>query len=275
MIDAADRTLPLIDLHTHVLPGVDDGPASLEEAVALARETVSAGVSAVAATPHVSARYHNDPATLARVLATLRRALQDDGVRLTVHPGAEVALEQAATLPAADLHRLRLGSGPFLMLECPLATLSADPMSVVDAVQRRGHRVLLAHPERSPIFQRDPAQLERLVAHGALTSVTAGAVAGRFGEPPRRLALELLEAGLVHNLVSDMHDRRERGPGILAGLGESSHALPGLEANLDWLTRAVPVAILSGAPIPPGPAMRIRPLRARRWPLWRQIARRR
>jgi len=261
----------VIDLHTHILPGIDDGPPTLEEGLALARATVSAGVSAVAATPHVSARYPNAPATVRRVLRAMRAALSKEGVALAVHPGAELELERAVSLSDDDLRGLRLGGGPYLLLECPLSPASGDVEPLVSAIRDRGHEVLLAHPERSPVFQRDPDQLERLIAHGALTSLTAGAVGGRFGERAHRLAVHLLEEGLAHNLVSDMHDRRGRPPGILPGLGPDVARVFGLEASLDWLTRDVPAAILEGQQIPQGPAVGRRPPARRAF--WRRAAR--
>lgn len=260
----------MIDLHTHILPGIDDGPPTLPEALALARATVRAGVSTVVATPHVSPRYPNDPTTMRRALRALRSALAAEGIALTVHPGAELDLERAVSLSDAELLRLRLGSGPYLLLESPLSPLSGDPEPLVRSIQDRGHQILLAHPERSPVFQRDPGQLERLIAHGALTSVTAGAVGGRFGEPARGLAVHLLEEGLAHDLASDMHDDHGRPPGIVEALGDGLTGVFGLEASLDWLTLEVPQAILEGGSLPHGPAVGVRPRPAARRSFWRR-----
>jgi protein-tyrosine phosphatase len=113
-------------------------------------------------------------------------------------------------------------------------------------LQDRGHRVLLAHPERCPAIHRDPALLRSLVAAGVLTSVTAGSLVGRFGEQVRRFSLALFEEGLVHSVASDAHDHANRAPGMAreierAGLGELR----------EWLTESVPAAILEGAAIIP------------------------
>lgn len=266
----------MIDLHTHLLPAIDDGPPTLSEAVELARATVAAGVRAVAATPHVSARYPNDGASVRGALEGLRRELDAQGVPLVVHPGGEVDAQRATELPDAELAALHLGAGPYLLLESPLTASAGDMEPLVAELQQRGHRVLLGHPERSPLFQREPGQVERLVATGALTSVTAGAVAGQFGGPARRLALDLLAEGLVHNLVSDMHDRRGRPPGIGAVLDPDVAAARGLRGAMEWLTAEVPAAILEGTPIPPGPALGARDRgggRRSRW--WRRRAGRR
>jgi protein-tyrosine phosphatase len=245
----------VIDLHTHLLPGLDDGPATMDEAIAMARATLDAGIAEVVATPHVSARYPNDPAAVRHALEQVRAALARAGVPLHVHAGAEIAFDTVLALPEEQLQELRLGEGRFVMVESPLGSAASDAALVVGAVQDRGHRVLLAHPERSPMFQRDPALLERLIAGGALTSVTASAFAGRFGRTAQRCAVTLLRRGLVHNVVSDMHDLVGRPPGIPAppvpvGDDAERHAV-----RVAWLTASVPAAIVGGTPIPPGPAL--------------------
>lgn len=252
----------MIDLHTHVLPAVDDGPGTLDEAVALARTTSEAGIAAVVATPHVSPRYPTEPAAIDVGVAALRRALEAAAVPLQVHAGAEIALDRVGDLSDDDLARLRLGAGPYVLLESPLSGSSSDAEPIVRAVQRRGFRVVLAHPERSPLFQRDPAQLARLVAAGALTSVTAGAVAGSFGKLPQRFAIRLLRKGLVHNLSSDMHDHARRPPGIAAPLAGVEALVPGLGKSLGWFAGVVPAAVLAGTAIPPAPSPAERPGRS-------------
>ena len=121
--------------------------------------------------------------------------------------------------------------------------------NILGSLQREGYRILLAHPERCPAFHRDPEMLEALVAGGVLTSITAGSLVGQFGGDVRRFALGLVRDGLVHNVASDAHDHVKRPPQIAAELERA-----GLAPLTDWLTRAVPTAILSdGASIPPRP----------------------
>jgi protein-tyrosine phosphatase len=135
-------------------------------------------------------------------------------------------------------------------VEPPMTPMAIGLEGMVAALQSQGHRVLLAHPERSASFHRDPQMLAALVRAGALTSITAGSLVGEFGGPVRRFSQDLLRAGLVHNVVSDAHDHVGRPPGMTAAL-EQAH-LMGLA---DWLTRAVPSAILAGEEIPPRPGL--------------------
>jgi protein-tyrosine phosphatase len=244
----------VIDLHTHLLPGLDDGPATLDEALAMARAAVDAGVAEVVATPHVSSRYPNDARAIGEALAEMRAAIERAGLPLRVHGGAEIALDRALALAPEELDALRLGAGPYLLLESPLGAAASDVELVMRALHARGHRILLAHPERSPRFQRDLRELGRLVAQGALTSVTASAFHGRFGRTAQRFAMQLLHAGLVHSIASDMHDLVGRPPGIEPPLRVAGDAEERRAARFAWLTASVPTAILGGATIPPGPA---------------------
>ena len=241
----------MIDLHAHVLPGVDDGPANEEQALALARAMVDGGVHTVVATSHVSAGYPNDAGTLARARARLEAALRDHGVPLRVLPGAEVTLENAALLDDADLAALGLGGGPYVLLEAPLSPAAADVEEAIRAVMQRGHHVVLAHPERAPVFQRAPDQLVRLVAEGALCAVTASAFTGRFGRTARRAARSMLVDGLVHVVTSDAHDLRGRPPALRVELEAAARELEGLDRLVPWLLADAPAAILRGER--PGP----------------------
>ena len=257
----------MIDLHCHVLPGIDDGPSTMREAVALARVAHANGIGTLVATPHVSqVHVHNDAARIAQGVAEVRAALVREGVPVYVTTGAEVALGRVVDLDEDEVAGLRLGGGPWLLLECPLSPAAAHGFpTAARHVAGRGHRVLLAHPERSPAFHADPVgTLGPLVRDGMLSQVTAGAFVGRFGRRVREVALELLAAGLVHAVASDAHDPIARPPSIAAELAEA-----GVEEWTEWLAYEVPAAILAGDAIPPAPVVEppSPPPGGRRW--WR------
>ena len=244
----------MIDLHCHVLPGIDDGPPTIEGSVALARAAAVAGVATLVATPHVSARYRNDATTIMRLVDELNAHLASEGVELEILPGAEIAITSVTEIEPSELPSLGLGGGPWLLMEPPFAPIVAGLENTLISLQREGHRILLAHPERCPAFHRDPAMLESLVSSGVLTSVTAGSLVGQFGSDVRRFALRLMRDGLAHNVASDAHDHVKRPPGIAAELERA-----GLAPLTDWLTRAVPTAILSGDErIPPRPIVELK-----------------
>lgn len=258
----------MIDLHCHVLPGIDDGPVTVEDAIGLAHDAASAGSRVLVATPHVSRRFANDAATIATKVAELNARLIAEGLALEVRPGAEIAISRAVELEPAELRRLTLGGGPWLLLEPPFTPQASGLDILLQDIQRRGHRIVLAHPERCPVFQREPRMLRSLVGEGVLTSITAGSLAGRFGAEVRRFAMGLVAEGIVHNVASDAHNRQTRPPSIAAELAQS-----GLGAFADWWTRDVPEAILSGGEIPRRPPVPLPELtRPRRW-RWRRLAR--
>jgi protein-tyrosine phosphatase len=259
----------VIDLHCHVLAGIDDGPRTIEDSVALARDAAAAGTRTLVATPHVSQRYANDAVTIAAKAAELNDRLIAEGVELEVRVGAEIAITRALELEPGELQRLTLGGGGWLLLEPPFLPSAGGLEIMLIDLQRRGHRIVLAHPERCPAFQRDPLLLRSLVRGGILTSITAGSLVGRFGGSVRRFAMDLVAEGIVHNVASDAHDRGGRAPGIIAELDRS-----GLGALADWWTLEVPTAILDGAEIPPRPAVPLpstKPTRRWRWSRGRPV----
>jgi protein-tyrosine phosphatase len=251
----------VIDLHCHVLPGIDDGPASLDGSVALARAAAAAGIETLVATPHVSARYHNEAATIAPLVAQVNDALAAEGVAVRVLAGAEVAMTRVAELPAGELSRLGLGGGSWVLLEPPFGSVATGFDSIVDELQQQDRNVLLAHPERCQAFHRDPEIVSHLVSRGVRTSVTADSLVGRFGSTVRRFALAMLEQEIVHNVTSDAHDDVNRPPGIAAQLDRAGYG-----ALSEWFAVEVPRAILADRPLPARPSTQAKRPR-RRWRL--------
>ncbi len=243
-----------IDLHFHLLPGIDDGPDTESAALALAHAAVEAGTDTVVATPHVSWRYKNDTAAIGAGAERLREALREADSPLELLCGAEIAMTRVADIPPGELGSLTINDGPWLLLEPPFTQSWAGLETVVQRLQADGHRILIAHPERCPAFRRDPGALEALVTGGALTSITAGALVGDFGEEVRTFALMLVREGLAHSVASDSHDLVKRPPGVLEKLSRA-----GLDPLSDWLAVAVPRAIIDGSAIPPRPDVSLPP----------------
>jgi protein-tyrosine phosphatase len=254
----------MIDLHVHILPGLDDGPPTMDAAVAMARAAVAAGTRAVATTSHVNAGYGLGPEDLATARAALAEQLAAEDVELELLAGGEVAPERLPDLDDATLRALTLGGGTCVLLECPFVPMGSTIEPMVADLRRRGFGVLLAHPERSPTFQREHARLERLVELGAHAQVTSGALAGGFGERAQRAGFALLEAGLVHVLASDSHDPAHRPPDPRLAERALTARYGNVEAQLRWMTEDAPAALLAGEPLPVRPPLpRRRGLRGR------------
>jgi protein-tyrosine phosphatase len=254
----------VVDLHCHVLPGIDDGPARLEDSLALARVAHREGTRTLVATPHVSWRYVNDPTTIAREVDEVREAVREADLDLQITSGAEIAVPRLGDLTDEELCELRLGEGPWLLIESPLTQAGGDLEVVLDALHRRGHWIVLAHPERSPLFLRDPQRLGALVSKGVLCSITAGSLSGAFGREIRSFAAALIREGLVHNVSSDAHDVVRRPPVVRAHLEAATAHVPELSARIEWLISEMPQAIIAGDVLPKPPGSNpIRPRRSR------------
>ncbi len=243
----------MIDLHCHVLPGIDDGPSSWDESVALVRACAAGGVARIAATPHVSAQYPNDSRVIGELVEQLNERLAAAGVDVEVLPGAEVAVTQLDELAEGELERLVLGGpgdragssppnrGGWLLLESPFTPAINVLAPVCERLLERGFSLLLAHPERCPGFHRRPELLRALADRGVLTSVTAGALSGQFGREVERFALWMAAEGLLDTVASDAHDLDRRPPGLREPLERA-----GLAAHVEQLTCRLPEALLAG-----------------------------
>lgn len=240
----------MIDLHTHILPGLDDGVATLEASVELARRAAASGVEAIAATPHVREDYPTSVEAMNRSLTEVRARIESERLPVRVLPGGEVGVDQLAWRATEELRGFGLGGNPsYLLVEAPYYVLPIDFEERLFRLRALEITPVLAHPERSLVLREDPQLVRRIVGSGTLVQVTAGSFAGAEGESARKAAFALLDAGLVHCVASDAH-----GPGLgRVGLDFVASALP--ERTLvEWLTRDVPAAIVAGDPLPQRPS---------------------
>ncbi len=251
----------MIDLHCHVLPGIDDGPKTIEGSLAIARAAAAVGIDTLVATPHVGASYDNDARTIAGLVAEVSERLSDEGIPVSVLPGAEIAITHIPELDPQQLSLLGLGGGPWLLVEPPFSPVAPGLEATLLDLRRQGHRLVLAHPERCAALQKDHQVLRSLAAAGVLMSITAGSLVGRFGGEVRRHALAMAQEGLIHNVTSDAHDDVRRAPGLAEEIEQA-----GMGQLTEWLTTLVPQAVLADQPIPPAPQnVRRRPHRQRFW----------
>jgi protein-tyrosine phosphatase len=239
----------MIDLHSHVLPGVDDGPTTLEESLDVLERVNAEGVTAIAATPHVGARYPTAAETMERGVSRTSAALADRGIPLRLLSGGEVELDWLPRLADQDLHRFSLaGSGRYLLVELPWDGWAPDMVALLARVSELGMQPVIAHPERHAEVQERPGRLEALVAGGALLQVTASSLEGLHGRKARKTAEQLLRFGFVHLVASDRHGTQMR----RATLEQARRRL-GNGSLADWLTIDVPAAVVAGADLPPRP----------------------
>jgi protein-tyrosine phosphatase len=236
----------VIDLHCHLLPGIDDGARDIETSVAMARAAVDGGVEAIVATPHVSGTYQNDPNSFPAMRDQVQAAIDEAGVPLRVHTGAEIAMTWFESLDDDALKSCALGGGRYVLLEPPLNGPAPFLDRMVVDLGSRGYNALIAHPERIAWFQKNVGRLEALVDKGAICSITAGSIRGQFGGHVKKFTLELFKRGLVHNIASDAHDAQRRSPALGPVLERATEDVDGLDEWLEWMTVDVPRAIVGG-----------------------------
>ena len=250
----------MIDLHSHCLPGIDDGVTTLEASLDLLRAAHEDGIDRIVATPHVREDYPTTPEEMERLVQEVNEAARAESIPVEVLRGGELDLEFAGRLDDDSLRRFGLGGNPsLLLLEFPYLGWPLGLPDLVFTLQLRGFRVLIAHPERNADVQPDPDRMRPLVDNGALVQVTAASLDGRLGGRTRATAMRLVEAGLAHVVASDAHAPDVRSIGMSAAA-----AAVGDEPLARWLTTDVPAALLDGRPLPARPETRRRGLLRRR-----------
>ena len=235
----------MIDLHSHIVPGVDDGACSLEDALEMARMSADSGVTILAATSHGDLS-QGDPGAYLRDyrkrLAMLRREIRTAGIRLKLAGGMEILLT-GETLRYAERHRLPgLHGGNWILVEFMFEIPQARARRRLELLERQGYQVILAHPERYDFVQRDPGCLREIVGERMLLQVNKGSLLGDFGGRVYRTADWILSRGLAGLVASDAHDPVLRTPD-LREVRELVELKYGWEAALDLLWRT-PARIL-------------------------------
>jgi len=250
------RGIGIIDLHNHLLPGVDDGASDIDESRAALERMQSAGVVSVVVTPHLRGSSTTQPESLAARLAELDRGwsefeelVADEFEGVTIGRGVELMLDT----PEPDLSdpRLRLNGGEYVLVEFPFMTVPPYSSHPISELRMQGWRPVIAHPERYSGLDSELAVIESWRRAGGLLQVNLGSVVGRYGDGPRAHALELLSRGWVDLLASDYHSRGRTMIGAaleyFEGVGARDHAQLLLEVN--------PSRILAGEETLPVPAL--------------------
>jgi len=253
----------MIDLHSHILPGLDDGPRDLAGSLEIARSMAQDGIRIVAGTPHVREDYPTSPQRMEAAIALLQRAIANAGIDLDVRPGGEIAIDRLQVLDDDARRRFGLGGNPALLLiEFPYYGWPLTLGRECAELRRDGTVPVIAHPERNQAVQDRPSIVDELVYQGAVVQLTAASVDGRLGRAAAACAHALLELELAHLIASDAH-----APGVRqAGLSGAVAAVGG-GALGSWLTTDVPAALLAGEELPP------RPPPPRRRTLWQRLTR--
>ena len=233
-----------VDLHSHPLPEVDDGPSALEGAIEIVRRAAAGGTVLMVATPHGDARRKWDNVqTLDRWCQELNETLRQEKLPLTLVLGMENPVEMQVLDKLEEGNALTLNNSRYVLMELPFLQLPLYWEEVLFQLQLKGLIPVIAHPERQAQIQNDPELIAGVVERGVLLQVTAASLAGRFGPAVKKAAEILVRKGLVHILASDCHaPDGPRGPEILAGF-RAAEKLVGREAAIEMVS-GMPRAIV-------------------------------
>jgi len=203
----------LIDLHCHLLPGIDDGSKDLAMSLAMARVAAADGISTIAATPHIlPGVYNNSGPAIRRAVARLAQSLAEAGIPISLVTGADVHIAPDLDVQLKDGQALTLNNSRYFLLEPPHHVLPPRLEDLIFGLQAAGYAPILTHPERLSWVEGHYDLIGRLVSSSVLMQITAGSVMGRFGRRPRYWAERMLDEGLCHLVATDAHNTEQRAP---------------------------------------------------------------
>jgi len=234
----------MIDTHLHILPGVDDGPDSIEESLALARALVQEGISYAVATPHYNDEFPQYSVTeLQSRVNDLQQELDCHRVPLRLFVGHEALIKPGLVEDVQAGRLATLNGSRYLLLELWNSAWLPDTEKVIFELRAYGIVPVIAHPERYRVFQKEPERLAVMLKQGVLAQLTASSLLGMQGNTVRRAAETLIKKGLIHCIASDAHGLQKRPPGVAAGL-QCAQRLLGQD-RVHKMTAVWPAAIIN------------------------------
>jgi len=241
--------IKMIDLHCHILPGVDDGPESLNESIEMCRIAVNDGISKLVCSPHyVDGKYNNDRDRIMEEVKRLQMSLDDEDIPLTLYHGCEIRLDLnlIEKIKAGELLTIN-DSGRHIILELPNEALPQNIEEIISSFIFAGIVPIIGHPERNQVIRNNPGVIYRLVELGALTQLTSASLTGLFGSEIKKFSNFLLKHKLAHMLMTDAHSSKRRRPVLSEGL-ESLKEIVGEKAAME-MVGTIPEKILNGEDI--------------------------
>jgi protein-tyrosine phosphatase len=232
------------DIHSHLLPNIDDGARSLEIALDLYRMAVADGTTHLVATPHCNYEYAFDPARNAQALAAMREQIPE----LSITLGCELHLSDANVAAAiADPSHFTCGESNYLLVEFDDFVLADQVAVPINRLHRAGFRTIVAHPERNLMFLREIQHVERFRDLGCRMQITADSLSGNWGRPAKMFAEKMLKNGLVDVIASDAHSQHRRPPHLAQAEKMAASIVGAQKARM--LVEDNPAAIVANQPL--------------------------
>lgn len=201
----------MIDLHCHILPGIDDGAKDLSESIEMARKAAKQGIRTIVASPHhLNNQYENPKQIILEKTAELNRRLQEENIEVKIVPGQEVRIHGELLDGHKKGEIQPIHNSNYVLVEFPSNHVPRYANQLFYDMQLEGLIPIIVHPERNQQIIENPDILYRMVEKGALTQVTAASISGDFGKKIRRFTMQLIEANLTHFIASDAHNTKNR-----------------------------------------------------------------
>lgn len=201
----------MIDIHSHILPGIDDGAQTEADSLAMAKVAVEQGIHTIVATPHYNRSFKNDRNSILRYTSILNKFFEEEGVPLTVLAGQETELHGEMISKIKNGELLSVNDSKYLFVEFPSEHVPHFAKQILFDIQIAGFTPIIVHPERNQEIAEHPMKLYEFVQKGALTQITAGSVIGKFGKNVQKLTHQMIQANLAHFIASDAHNITTRG----------------------------------------------------------------
>lgn len=204
----------MIDIHTHILPGLDDGAGNTVESLAMARIALEDGIHTIVATPHVlPGVFDNDKNKILSATAELNQVLKENNIAVNILSGAEYRLEPDLSKRLSQGELLTINNNHrYLLVELPSAFIPEYTAQTLYEIQLQGVTPIIAHPERNAGFIARPAALQELISRGVLAQITSTSITGSFGKNIKLTAWAFIKQGLAHLISSDAHSSTGRAP---------------------------------------------------------------
>lgn len=201
----------MIDIHCHLLPAVDDGPETVEQAIEMAKRAVSEGVTAIVVTPHAfQPQFDTSQLDVVSAVTKLQNVLRQENINLDLYPGQEIRIFGDLVESLEQGEALSLAESRYVLVEFPSDTVPAYAEQLFFGLQTEGYTPIIAHPERNKEFATNPQRLMDFVSSGALSQITTSSLTGAFGQNVKELSFAFLRNGLSHLIASDAHSMGRR-----------------------------------------------------------------
>ncbi|MER2007510.1 MAG: CpsB/CapC family capsule biosynthesis tyrosine phosphatase [Psychrobacillus sp.] len=201
----------MVDIHAHILPGVDDGPESMVESLGLLHQAEKEGITDIVVTPHA---YHPQYNVMKDLVVekynNVKEELAKLDLQINLHLGQEIRIGDSIVEQIKEGKALTLANSKYVLLELPSSNVPNYTIAIIQELLSMGKVPVIAHPERNKAIAEKPSRLLKLITHGAISQITAGSLAGHFGKSIQKTSMQLIDCNLIHTYGSDVHSRKTR-----------------------------------------------------------------